>query len=70
MAEKTELRFEMSASELAVLDGYCNATGRARTDVMREMLAKWSAEKLHESTVICRVAGVNPLAADSFGADS
>lgn len=39
-------------------------------DVAREMLAKWSAEKLHESTVICRVAGVNPLAVDAFGADS
>ena len=36
----------------------------------RWQLAKWSAEKLHESTVICRVAGVNPLASDAFGADS
>lgn len=24
----------MLAAELAVLDGYCNATGRARTDVI------------------------------------
>jgi len=59
---KTEIRFELYATELSVLDGYCQATGRDRTSVFREILDGWSREKLHISTLICRVAGVNPQA--------
>lgn len=66
MPEKTtELRFEMPVSELAVIDGYCNGTGKDRTKVVKEIIAAWSKEKLHVATVICRVAGVNPMDADS-----
>lgn len=59
---KTEIRVEVDAVEVCVMDGYCQASGRNRTDVIRELLAKWSAEKLHESTLICRVSGCNPFA--------
>lgn len=59
-AHKTELRIEVEADELGVLDGYVQATGKSRTDVVRVMLQEWSARKLHEATLICRVAGVNP----------
>lgn len=62
---KTELRVELVPDELTVLDGYVNATGKSRTDVLRQMLAEWSAKKLHESIVVCRVAGINPFAPDS-----
>ena len=62
--EMCEVRFEMPREELDVLDGYCAATGRSRTDVIRETLRGWSAKKLHEATLICRVAGVNPSASD------
>jgi len=58
---KTEVRFECPASELAVVDGYCQATGKDRTAVFREVLGSWSKEKLHVATLICRVAGVNPV---------
>jgi hypothetical protein len=61
---RTEIRIELPAADLAVLDGYCNATGRTRTDVMRTILEEWSRVRLHEATVICRVVGVNPLASD------
>ncbi|MCD8514629.1 MAG: hypothetical protein LRY31_01045 [Burkholderiaceae bacterium] len=61
---KTEIRIELQSSEVSVLDGYCHATGRSRTDVMRQMLKDWSEQRLHESTVICRVAGINPFATD------
>jgi len=29
--------------------------------VFREVLGSWSKEKLHVATLICRVAGVNPV---------
>jgi hypothetical protein len=61
MTERTtEISFEVPAEEAAVLDGYCSAKGIKRTQVMRQLLKDWSAEKLHVSTVIVRVAGVKP----------
>ena len=59
--KQTEISFEVSASEAAVIDGYCNAKGIKRTVVMRQLLKDWSAEKLHESILVCRVAGVHPM---------
>ena len=58
----TEISFEVTASEAAVIDGYCNSKGIKRTVVMRQLLKEWSATKLHESILICRVSGVNPMA--------
>ena len=63
-SDKTELRCEMPAHELTVLDGVCNGDDRSRTDVVREILAEWSAKKLHAATIVCRVAGVNPMGSD------
>ena len=62
---KTELRFEVPIAEASVLDGYCNANGKSRTDVLRAILAEWSGQRVHESTVICRVAGINPFSPES-----
>ena len=63
MSEKTtEICFEVSAEEASVLDGYCQAKGIKRTILMRKLLKDWSEEKLHESILVCRVAGVNPTA--------
>jgi len=55
-----EILFELPASDVSVLDGYCSATGKSRTDIMRSILKEWSDAKLREATLICRVAGVNP----------
>ena len=52
----TELRFELRADEVAVLDGYTQATGKTRTQVMRDILKMWSEAKLHEAELIMRVA--------------
>lgn len=60
----TELRAEVPSSEVSVLDGVCSATGRGRTEVIREILSEWSKRRLHEASVICRVAGVNPMRPD------
>lgn len=61
-ATRTELRVELPADELAVLDGHCQATGSDRSKVLRQVLREWSEVKLHEAIVICRVAGRNPMA--------
>jgi hypothetical protein len=62
---KTELRFELPTQDLATVDGYCNATGKSRTDVLRGMVAEWAEKKRHEATVICRVTGINPFTPES-----
>lgn len=56
----TELRVELPSEEVSVLDGYCQGTHQDRTKVVRQILREWSMAKLHEATLICRVAGVNP----------
>ena len=63
--EMCEIRFELPAADVSVLDGYCSATGKSRTDIMRAILKDWSEKKLHEATLICRVAGVNPVSSDA-----
>ena len=46
---------------MAVIDGYAQASGKSRTDIAIEVLGVWADNKIHESILICRVAGVNPL---------
>ncbi len=53
----TEIRLELPAVECAVLDGYTQATGKTRTQVMRDILRLWSDAKLHEAQIILRVVG-------------
>lgn len=60
----TEVRFECTPDEVAVLDGYCSATGQHRSAVMRRLLREWSDRKHHEAMVICRVAGCNPTTSE------
>lgn len=57
---KTEVRFEVEVEELSVIDGYCSATDKSRTEIIKTILSEWSEKKLHESILVCRVAGVNP----------
>jgi hypothetical protein len=68
MSNTTEVRFEMERDALSVLDGYCQATGKSRVDVMRSLLADWSDKKRHEAILICRVAGLNPTESESHRA--
>ena len=60
-----EIRVEVPDEHLAVLDGYCSATSKNRTDVIKALLADWSGRKLHEATVVLRVAGRNPTPPES-----
>jgi len=38
-----------------------NKENEALSRLVNELLEKWAKEKLHEATLVCRVAGVNPL---------
>lgn len=55
-----EIRFEAKPETVAVLDGYCSATGRCRTAFINALLEAWAEKKLHEASVVLRVAGGNP----------
>jgi len=58
--QRTEISFECTAAETAVLDGYCSAHGIKRTVVMRRILKEWSEKKHHEAIMVYRVAGSKP----------
>ncbi len=38
-----EIRFEASSETVAVIDGYCSATGRCRTEVINALLNQWAS---------------------------
>ena len=42
---------KLPAADVSVLDGYCSATGKSRTDISGGRSSKdWSEKKLHEAT--------------------
>jgi hypothetical protein len=59
MADGTDVRFTVDPVELTVIDAYVLGTGIDRSKVLREMLRIWSEKKLHEATVVVRIAGGN-----------
>jgi hypothetical protein len=61
----SEVRIDIDAQELAVMDGYIQATGSNRTKIIGDLVKKWAADKLHESIIVCRMARVNPLEQDT-----
>ena len=63
--QTVEIRFELPAEEVSVLDGYGQATGKTRRDVIRALLKDWSLRKHHEATLITRVAGDKPAQPES-----
>lgn len=64
-SDSTELRVNnFPIDVLNVMDGFAQANGLSRAEITREVMGKWAAEKKHEATLICRVAGVNPFAVD------
>ena len=67
MAATTELRVQLPAEEVSVLDGYCAGTGQDRTKVLRQILREWSDAKHHEAIMVVRVAGRNPQAPEGGG---
>ncbi len=62
MAQKVELRTEVDPSEVITLEAMVKATGKSRSDLIREILAEWSVRKEREATFVCRMHRVNALA--------
>lgn len=62
-----EIRFEAKDSTVAVLDGYCSATGKCRTAFINGLLEDWAKAKSNEAMIICRVAGINPTLSEGKG---
>lgn len=65
LLDMPEVRWEATSEEVAILDGYCSATGKNRTDVIRNLIHEWSKAKAHEAMIVCRVAGINPHAPEA-----
>lgn len=57
---RVELRGECPRYVVDVLDAVSCANDRTRTDLVNEILGEWADRKIHESTLINRVAGNNP----------
>lgn len=55
----------MDDHDMAVIDAFCSATGRCRTEVVREILGVWTDKKRHEAMLIMRVSGRNPVRSES-----
>ena len=64
-AGRTEVRFEARNETVSVIDGYCQATGKCRTEFINDLLEEWADRKLHEAIIVCRVSGVNPASPES-----
>lgn len=60
-----EISFEADAETVNVIDGYCSATGKCRTEFINLLLKQWAKQKLHEANVVLRVAGGNPTIPES-----
>lgn len=59
--QTTEIRFEVDTQVVQVIDSLVQLRGGSRTKVIKEIIENWTAEKIHEASLICRVANVNPF---------
>jgi hypothetical protein len=57
MDELVELRGEVPAEVVAVIDAVVQATpGANRMTVVRDVLKKWADQKVHEATLVTRLS--------------
>ncbi len=54
MQEFRDLRAKVSVETDAVLDTISRATGRDRSEIVREVLHAWAQRKIHESSLLQR----------------
>lgn len=65
--EDTELRLDIPKWVMGVIDAENIARGSAssRKEVVNEILSVWAERKVHDATVVLRLANVNPTPLDS-----
>lgn len=57
---KVEIRVEVDADKVGVLDAFCQATGKHRTDIVLDLLERWADDQVHVATMVLRVGKRNP----------
>lgn len=56
MAEPVEIRVDLEREYSDVIDAVAKAKGISRTQIVLKILREWSEEKVHESTLVLRLA--------------
>ena len=67
MVIKTELRGDCPKDTVDVLDAIAHARGVTRTDLVNEVLGNWCADRVHEASLILRMARGNPELTEALG---
>lgn len=62
-----ELRGECPREIVGVLDAVSIARDKTRTQLVNEILGEWAAKVRHETNLVQRVLGGNPLPPDAAG---
>jgi hypothetical protein len=66
--ELVELRGDVPSEVVAVIDAVVQATpGANRMSVVRDVLSAWSRQKVHEATLVHRLAKAHGIAAEPGG---
>ena len=65
-SDEVEIRFKTQGERLSILDAYCQATGKCRTEVMVGLLEKWSADQVHVASMVLNVIRRNPSRVESI----
>jgi hypothetical protein len=66
--DDVELRGMCPRRVVDVLDAVSNARRITRTELVNAVLSEWADARIHESSLIHRIVGLNPSLRDEFGA--
>lgn len=63
----TELRGECPKWIVNVLDAVSMSADETRTALVNRILSDWATKKVHEASLIHKLAGINPTGPESIG---
>jgi hypothetical protein len=68
MSDLVEIRGDMPAETVAIIDAVVQATpGASRMSVIRDVLDRWARAKVHEATLVHRLARANGIGEETGG---
>lgn len=65
--DTTELRGECPHWVVNVLDAVSMSNNETRTALVNRLLGEWATKKVHEASLIAKLAGINPTTSESTG---
>jgi hypothetical protein len=68
--DKVELRGEITADIISVIDAESMAVGKDRIRMVEEILGDWAKKRLHAASLLYRVSRNNPALSEAFGGSS